>query len=125
MAKPGARSLREWLRYQLQTRFWQMDIDATARIATDAYIDRTNPRGIHIGAGAVIDREAIILSHDMTRGVRPHTRIGKGAIIGARAIVMPGVTVGAHCRVIAGAVVLRDLADGAVVAGNPAKPFES
>jgi acetyltransferase-like isoleucine patch superfamily enzyme len=44
-----------------------------------------------------------------------------GCDIGVGAIIMPGVTVGARAQVGAGAVVTRDVAPGAVVAGVPAR----
>jgi maltose O-acetyltransferase len=41
--------------------------------------------------------------------------------VGARAIVLPGVTIGDDAIVAAGSVVTRDVAAGTVVAGNPAR----
>lgn len=48
------------------------------------------------------------------------TRICEGASIGANATVVCGVTVGRYAMVAAGAVVTRDVADNALVAGVPA-----
>ena len=101
-----------------------MDVSPRAWIATTALIDRTYPQGVHIEAGSVIDAHAVVLSHDMSRGLYCHTRIGSGAVIGARAIIMPGVTVGAGAQVAPGAVVTRDVAPGSRVAGNPARPAQ-
>ena len=50
-----------------------------------------------------------------------HTRVERGATIGAGAIILPGVTIGAFACVAAGAVVTRDVAAGRVVVGNPAR----
>lgn len=47
--------------------------------------------------------------------------IGKNSWIGARAIVLPGVTIGDFCVVAAGSVVTKDIPDYSVVAGIPAK----
>lgn len=47
--------------------------------------------------------------------------VKRGAFVGARAFVLPGVTLGAGCIVGAMAVVTRDVPDGATVAGNPAR----
>jgi hypothetical protein len=48
------------------------------------------------------------------------TLVRRGATVGANATVVCGVTVGRHAFVAAGAVVVRDVADHALVAGNPA-----
>lgn len=98
-----------------------MDIHPTAWIATTALIDRTWPKGVHIGARCVIDHQAVILTHDMTRGLYLDTRIGEGTLIGPRAIVLPGITVGRDCIIEAGAIVIRDVPDGTRAAGNPAQ----
>jgi putative colanic acid biosynthesis acetyltransferase WcaF len=47
--------------------------------------------------------------------------IGDGAWICADAFVGPGTKVGRHAVVGARAVVVRDVEDGAIVAGNPAR----
>ena len=49
------------------------------------------------------------------------TIIGEGASIGANATLFCGVTVGRYALVGAGAVVIKDVADHALVAGNPAR----
>jgi maltose O-acetyltransferase len=48
-------------------------------------------------------------------------RIGRNVWIGGGAIVLPGVSVGEHTVVGAGAVVTRDLPDRVVAVGNPAR----
>ncbi len=57
-------------------------------------------------------------SGDFTR--RP-VIIGYGATIGAGAVIAPGVTIDPHALVALGAVVVRDVAAHALVAGNPAR----
>ncbi|MDZ3833687.1 MAG: DapH/DapD/GlmU-related protein [Sphingopyxis sp.] len=99
---------------------WRSDISPSAWIAETALIDRTWPKGIHIGAGAVIGEEAVVLSHDLTRGLYLDTRIGERTIIGPRAMILPGISVGADCIVAAGALVNRDMPDGSKAIGNPA-----
>ena len=47
--------------------------------------------------------------------------IKKGARIGANATILPGVVIGKNSLVGAGSVVVRDVPDDSVVAGNPAK----
>ena len=47
--------------------------------------------------------------------------IGDDIWIGANAVVLPGVTVGNHCVIAAGAVVTKDVPPHSLVAGVPAK----
>ena len=49
------------------------------------------------------------------------TTIRKGASIGGGAVLLPGITVGERAMVGAGAVVTKDVPDGTVVVGNPAR----
>lgn len=113
-------SLKRGLQRLIQTRLWGMDIHPSARIDPTALIDRTWPRGIHIGAGCILDEQVVVLTHDMTRGIYMDTRIGDRTHLGARAIIMPGVTVGEDCVVAPGAVVIRDVPAGSYALGNPA-----
>ena len=51
----------------------------------------------------------------------PKTMICRGASIGANAVILPGLRIGASAMVGAGSVVTRDVAEGDIVAGNPAQ----
>lgn len=51
----------------------------------------------------------------------PH--IGRHAVIGIGATLLPGVHIGCGAQIAAGAVVTRDVGDKQVVAGVPAKPM--
>lgn len=52
---------------------------------------------------------------------RSYVRIGRHAIIGANAVIFPGVTVAEGCAVGAGALVNRSLAPWGVCVGSPAR----
>lgn len=98
-----------------------MDIHPFTLISLKATLDRTYPKGVHIGEGTAVNFGAVILTHDMARSLHLHTRIGNYSAIGARSIIMPGITIGNHSIVAAGAVVTKDVPDNVIVAGNPAK----
>lgn len=51
----------------------------------------------------------------------PVTTVKAGASIGGGAVILPGITIGRHAMVGAGSVVTKDVPDGAVVVGNPAR----
>jgi maltose O-acetyltransferase len=50
-------------------------------------------------------------------------RIGRNVWIGSGAMILPGVTIGDDAVIGAGSVVTRDVAPGATVVGNPARPL--
>jgi acetyltransferase-like isoleucine patch superfamily enzyme len=119
---PPPKRLRRAWQMRIRRWLWGMDIHPSALIAATAYIDRTWPKGVHIGAGSLIDEEAVILTHDMTRGLYLDTFIGRRSYVGPRAIILPGVTIGDGAIIEPGAIVTKSVAGGARVAGNPAQP---
>lgn len=80
-------------------------------------------RGTMIGCGAIIHTATHDpAAHPMwaVRLDRP-VEIGEFVWIGMGALIFPGVRIGDHAIVGAGAVVTRNVPSGAVVAGNPAR----
>jgi acetyltransferase-like isoleucine patch superfamily enzyme len=63
--------------------------------------------------------------HDWTHTVIKPVRICRGAWIGARSIILKGVTVGAGAVVGMGSVVTRDVPPRTIVGGNPARIIRS
>lgn len=109
-----------WLR-----RVWGMDLGPDVRISGKAFLDFTNPKGVHIGSETLIAPGARVLTHDYVGGYHRDTRIGARCFIGANAIILPGVSVGDQCIIGAGAVVTEDVPAHSMVAGNPAKLVRS
>lgn len=108
-------------RRAFQVKIWGMDIHPTAQLSLSAKLDRTFPIGVHVGAHSYIAFDARILTHDMTRGLYLHTRIGENCFIGGRSLILPGVEIGDNCVVGAGSVVTKSVPPRSIVAGNPAK----
>jgi acetyltransferase-like isoleucine patch superfamily enzyme len=48
-------------------------------------------------------------------------RVGKDAKVGANATILPGVKIGARALVGAGSVLVKDVPEGKIVVGNPAR----
>ena len=53
------------------------------------------------------------------------TRIGNNVMVGFRSLIMPGVTIGDNVIIAGHAVVTKDVPDGVVVAGIPAKQIST
>ena len=86
--------------------------------------------GVRIGDFCIVNNSATI-SHNVHLGNYVHisiqaaiafgVTIGEGTLIGAGAIVLPEITIGKWAVVGAGSVVTKNVPDGAVVYGNPAR----
>lgn len=102
-----------------------MDIHSTVEMSLSAKPDLTFPKGVHIGEHTYVAFNARILTHDRTRGLYLHTRIGKNCFIGGESLILPGVTIGDNCVIGAGSVVTKDIPSCSIAAGNPAKVIRS
>lgn len=84
---------------------------------------------IEIGVRAIVAQEAYLCSgtHDLTLAHVPlqvaKITIGDNAFVGARAFVLPGISVGLGAVVGACSVVTKNVSAGMMVAGNPARPI--
>lgn len=89
---------------------------------------------IEVGDGAQIGSAVQVLAADHPRD--PEVRamglengrpvsIGRNVWIGSSAVILPGVTIGDDAIIGAGSIVTRDVAPGATVVGNPARPLRS
>jgi acetyltransferase-like isoleucine patch superfamily enzyme len=103
---------------------WGMDIGPDCRISFSAKLDKSYPRGVHIGERTAVNFGACVLTHDTPRRLHLHTWIGKECNIGAHSIIMPGVKVGDNCVVAVASVVMKDVPANCLVAGNPARIME-
>lgn len=83
---------------------------------------------------SVIVNTAASVDHDCQIGDGAHlapgvrlageVQVGECAFIGTGAVVLPRIRIGHDAVIGAGAVVLHDVAAGATVVGNPAKPLQ-
>lgn len=92
------------------------------RIGANVFLPPNSVVGSEVFIGPNVtctdDRHPIAGNSEYT--AEPPT-IGDGASIGAGAILLPGVRIGAHARVAAGAIVTTDVPAGMMVVGTPAR----
>ena len=84
--------------------------------------------GVFIGPGVILTNDvyprAINTDGELKHGtdwVPKGVTIKSGASIGARSVILAGVTIGNWALLGAGTVVIRDIPDYALVAGNPSR----
>lgn len=117
-----ARAVNHWARFLTGN-----DIHPGATIGRNFFIDH----GFSvIGETAKIGNDVTIYQNVTLGGTDPaggvggkrHPTLADGVIVGAGAQVLGPVQVGARARIGANAVVTKDVAEGAVMVGIPAKP---
>lgn len=102
---------------------WRLRIGAHCWIGQGVWID--NLADVTLGEHVCLSQGVYLCagSHDYrSRSFRLITRaieIGNGAWVGARSMVLAGVTIGANSVVAAGSVVTKDVPPASVVGGNP------
>ena len=89
---------------------------------------------VRIGPNCKIGMEVLMMDNDfhqvdpVERGIRPPSApiiLEENVWLGARVIVLSGVTIGANSVVAAGSVVTRDIPPRSVAAGQPARVIRS
>ena len=83
------------------------------------------PDLITLGDDVIVGYDATILCHEFLQDEyrTGEVVVGDRAMIGAGAIILPGVVIGADASVAANSLVTEDVPDGTTVAGVPATEF--
>ncbi len=91
-------------------------------------------KGVSLEDGVFVGPHVVFANDTFPRAINPDgtlksdddwtvtpTHVGRGASVGAGAIILPGITIGAWALVAAGAVVTADVPAHGIVKGNPAR----
>ncbi|WP_256545159.1 acyltransferase [Halobellus inordinatus] len=83
------------------------------------------PELITLGDHVVVGYDSVILCHEFLQDEyrTGEVVVGDRAMIGAKAVILPGVRIGAGAQVAANSLVTRDVPPNATVAGVPARPM--
>jgi putative colanic acid biosynthesis acetyltransferase WcaF len=103
---------------------WRLKIGDHVWLGEDAWVD--NLEDVTISSHACVSQGAYLCTgnHDWRKASFDYRlasiAIGRGAWVGAKALVTPGVIMGDGAILTAGSVATRSLAAGGVYTGNPA-----
>ena len=113
--KPGV-----WIKYP-----WRLVVGDHCWIGQGVWID--NLADVRLGSHVCVSQQVYVCtgSHDHRKPTfdlitRP-VEVGSGAWLGARALILGGVSVGANAVLAAGSIVTKDVPAATIVAGNPAR----
>ncbi len=119
-----------WLICRLQG---YKNIDKTVILEKNLNLDRVDPAGITIKKNCLIASDVTILCHEHVYRnpdnfelplILP-VEIGERTFVGVGATILPGIKVGSDCIIGAKSVVSKDIPDGSIAVGVPAKVIRS
>lgn len=106
-------------------RVFQTDIHPAARIGAGLWLD--HGLGFVMGETSIIE-ENVSIWHNVTLGSTlnddgpfRHPHIGRGAVIGAGAILLGGIKIGNGANIGAGAIVVENVVDDGLIVGHKAQ----
>ncbi|MFC7154638.1 acyltransferase [Halomarina halobia] len=84
------------------------------------------PERITLEDHCIVGYDAVLLCHEFLQDEYRlgDVVVGERAMIGAKAVVLPGVTIGAGAQVGANSLVVEDVPPGETVVGVPAEPVD-
>ena len=104
--------------------FTGVEIHPAVKIGRRVFID--HGMGVVVGETAEIGDDVLLYQGVVLGGTsglkeKRHPTVGNGVVIGSRALVIGNIKLGNASKVGAGAVVLKDVPEGATVVGVPGK----
>jgi acetyltransferase-like isoleucine patch superfamily enzyme len=126
---PKKQYLRQII-YRLQG---YINIDKSVILEKNLNLDRVQPSGITIKKNCLIASEVTILCHEHVYRnpdnfelplILP-VEIGERTFVGVGATILPGVKIGSDCIIGAKTVVSKNIPDGSIAVGIPARVIRS
>ncbi|WP_435068344.1 acyltransferase [Haloplanus sp. C73] len=113
--------LKNWLLRRLGA-----TVDSGVAFGLEATVDVFWPELVTLRSDAIVGYDATLLCHEFLQDEyrTGEVVIGERALVGAGAVVLPGVEIGADAKVAANSLVTEDVPPETTVAGVPARPVE-
>ena len=119
-------SQSHWLSNKLRVRLLRLggvNVGKNIFLGEGVVIDSIRPDLLTIGDNTLITARCMILTHFYKNGnfYYGDVKIGSGCFVGMNTIIANSVTIGDNSVIGAGSIVTKDIPEGEVWAGNPAK----
>lgn len=119
-------SQSHWLSNKLRVRLLRLggvNVGKNIFLGEGVVIDSIRPDLLTIGDNTLITARCMILTHFYKNGnfYYGDVKIGRGCFVGMNTIIANSVTIGDNSVIGAGSIVTKDIPEGEVWAGNPAK----